>query len=366
MDRSMSRIERMKPSQPKKSKNQPPESTPPRKLTKKERDEHFAAHLPGVLAYHQTMLADGLRNKLLYKAVKQSVTPETAFLDVGAGTGVWAILAAKLGAKRVVAVEVEECLIPVIYKHAQENGVADRIEIIHGKSDDVRLKGRFDVIVSELFGNAAFGDEVVRSFVDIRSRFLAPGGVLIPQKLALAAVPVHFKRSIHEIPAELPLSCNFLRSIKLNYSQSVSIADRKRLKPLAAPQKIFEIDFRDIEMAPKLTDLRASWKLADISQANGFATSIHSTFTDKIDMNSLGSQSWGTALYQFVPFEGKAGELNFSLNMDAEKSNWTVSSSLKDSHPQSYSPIFAFTRMRMTQEMTPYRRFKPKVQKPAR
>lgn len=335
-------------------------SVPPHMHTMKEIDDMFAAHLPGVLAYHQTMLADGLRNKLLYKALRQTITPETRFLDIGAGTGVWAILAAKLGAKRVVAVEIEECLIPVIYKHAQENGVAGSIEIVHGRSDDVKIRGRFDVIVSELFGNTAFGEEVVKSFVDIRSRFLAPGGVLIPQKLALAAAPVHFKKSIHEVPAELPLSCNFLRSIKLNYSQAVSIADRKRIKPLAAPQKIFEIDFRDIETTPKLTDLRAAWKLADISQANAIATTIHSTFTDKIEMDSLGSQSWSTGLYEFVPFTGKAGELNFSLNMDAEKSNWTVSSSLKDSRPQSYSPIFAFTRMRMTQKMTPHRRFKPK------
>jgi 2-polyprenyl-3-methyl-5-hydroxy-6-metoxy-1,4-benzoquinol methylase len=104
------------------------------RLTRKQRDEHFAAHIPGVLNYHALMLADEVRNKLLYKAIRQSVNSETSFLDVGAGTGVWAILAAKLGAKRVVAIEIEECLIPLIYKHAQENGVADRIEIIHANS----------------------------------------------------------------------------------------------------------------------------------------------------------------------------------------------------------------------------------------
>ena len=127
-------------------------------MNKKEKDDAFAAHLPGVLNFHQTMLADGVRNKLLYKAIKQHVNTETSFLDIGAGTGVWAILAAKLGAKRVVAVEIEECLIPVIYKHAQENGVANRIEIIHANSNDVKIRGKFDVIVSELFGHDAIGE----------------------------------------------------------------------------------------------------------------------------------------------------------------------------------------------------------------
>src|SRR5438445_7189271 len=118
------------------------------KMKKKEKDEKFAAGLPGVLIYHQLMLADGVRNKLLYEAIKQNVTSDTNFLDIGAGTGVWAILAAKLGAKRVVAVEIEECLIPIIHKHAQENGVAGKIEIIHANSNDVKIRGRFDVIVS--------------------------------------------------------------------------------------------------------------------------------------------------------------------------------------------------------------------------
>src|SRR5882757_4562649 len=126
-------------------------------MKKQEKEELFAAQLPNTLHYHQKMLMDGVRNKLLFEAIKNHVTSETNFLDIGAGTGVWAILAAKLGAKRVVAVEIEECLIPIIFRHAQENGVAHKIEIIHGNSDHVKIRGKFDVIVSELFGSDALG-----------------------------------------------------------------------------------------------------------------------------------------------------------------------------------------------------------------
>src|SRR5687767_8497355 len=156
-------------------------------MKKKEKDEQFAAHVPGVLEYHRLMLGDAARNKLLSRAIKRCVTSETTFLDIGAGSGVWAILAAKLGAKRVVAVEVEECLIPIIHKHAQENGVANQIEIVHGKSNDVKIRGKFDVIVSELFADNAFGPDTINSFIDIRNRFLAKDGVLIPQKLTMVA-----------------------------------------------------------------------------------------------------------------------------------------------------------------------------------
>src|SRR6201999_3761702 len=113
-------------------------------------------HLAENTVYHARMLTDAPRNRGLQRAIESFVNENTSFLDVGSGTGVWAILAAKLGARRVVAIEIEECLIPLIFKHAQENGVADKIEIIHGNVDDVKLHEQFDVIVSELFGRDVY------------------------------------------------------------------------------------------------------------------------------------------------------------------------------------------------------------------
>ncbi len=329
-------------------------------MKKKERDEQFVTHLPGVLQYHQTMLADGVRNKLLAKVIEQSVTLETNFLDIGAGTGVWAILAAKLGAKRVVAVEIEECLIPIIYKHAQENGVADKIEIIHANSNDVKIRGKFDVIVSELFGNDAIGSETVKSFVDIRNRFLAQNGILIPQKLAMLAVPVYYDRSINDLPADLPLTTEFLKSIKLNYGRHLTLSDRANLEFFAEPQTLVEIDFRTVNDAPVLQDLSLTWKVKDLRKANAIVTFNQSTFTDEIEMDSFGSQSWGAILYEFAPFNAPTGELRFSVTLDAQNGNWSVSvPTSPEARPQTYSPVFAFTRLRMAQQMTPHRRFKP-------
>jgi 2-polyprenyl-3-methyl-5-hydroxy-6-metoxy-1,4-benzoquinol methylase len=228
-------------------------------MKQKEKDEQFAAHMPGMLQYHALMLGDAVRNKLLAKAIKRVVNKDTSFLDIGAGTGVWAIYAATLGAKRVVAVEMEECLIPIIFKHAQENGVADRIEIVHGKSDDVKVRGRFDVIVSELFGGDALGAETIKSFIDVRERFLAPGGVLIPQKLEMFAVPAHIDGIASDLPAGLRLKSDFLQAIKLNYPQNMSVVERDRIKFLAEPTKIAEADFRTVAEPPPLANLTASW-----------------------------------------------------------------------------------------------------------
>lgn len=336
-------------------------------MTKKEKDDVFAAHLPSVLQSHQLMLADGIRNKLLYKAIKHNVTENTRFLDIGAGTGVWAILAAKLGAKRVVAVEMEECLVPIIHKHAQENGVADKIEIIHADSNDVKIRGRFDVIVSELFGHDAIGAETVRSLVYIRDRFLAPDGMLIPQKLTLLAAPAYYRRSINDLPAALPLTTEFLKTIKLNYSQNLSLLHRKNVEFLAEPTKLIEIDFRTVTEVPMMKDLSLSWKVKNLRKANAIITFNRSTFTDEIEMDAFGSQSWGATIHEFVPFAKRSGELRFVVTYNSQKGNWAISvPSDPAAKTQNYGPVFAFTRVRMTQKLTSHRTIRARREKPKR
>ena len=325
-------------------------------MKRQDRDEQFAGKVPGVLEYHKKMLADGVRNSLLLKAIKKHVNKETSFLDVGAGTGVWAVIAAKLGAKRVVAIEVEECLIPIIHKHAQENGVGDRIEIVHGDSNNVKLRGKFDCIVSELFGGNAFGKETVESFVDLRNRFLAKDGVLIPQGLDCYAVPVFVDDSVETVPAKLPITCEFLKSLKRNYSRTADLDSRRRIKFLSEPKRLVELDFRTIEIPPAL-DFTAEWKLRNISKANAFAMFNASIFTEEIRMNSFDSQSWGTSIFEFKPFKEKAGTIKLDLKME-EKTMWTVSiPSNGNLKPETYAPAFAIARLRMNQKMTPYKKY---------
>ncbi|HMS40759.1 MAG TPA: 50S ribosomal protein L11 methyltransferase, partial [Pyrinomonadaceae bacterium] len=60
-------------------------------------DTAFYSRIQQTLVYHQGLLRDELRNKLFYESLKSRVTGETKVLDIGAGSGVWAIAAARLG-----------------------------------------------------------------------------------------------------------------------------------------------------------------------------------------------------------------------------------------------------------------------------
>ncbi|KXK02193.1 MAG: putative RNA methylase [Acidobacteria bacterium OLB17] len=325
-------------------------------LTKKERDERLAAHLPSVLQYHNTMLTDRVRNKLLKKAIRRALKPGMTFADIGAGTGVWAIFAAKLGASRVVAIEAEESLIPVIARLAEENGVAEKIEIVHGRSIDVHLRGRFDVIASEIFDSNAFGKETIASFVDIRERLLAKDGILIPERVDLMAAPVAHPAVAAAEALDLDIKTSFLRQLKLNYSDSLTFPAASNARFLAPPAELISVDLRTVKTETYTAAGEAVWRLRDVAKADAVATFPRSTFLDDIVMDSRESQSWSAGLYPFEKFEKGPGNLKFTLSQDTN--SW--SASLPDSPDvaeRNYSPVFAFSRLKMAQNTTRYRRF---------
>jgi len=64
--------------------------------------------------------------------------PDTVVLDLGAGTGVHGLMAARMGARRVYLVEPED-IISVAEEIAEANGLRDRVRCIQGRIEDVSL-----------------------------------------------------------------------------------------------------------------------------------------------------------------------------------------------------------------------------------
>ena len=69
-------------------------------------------------------------------------------LDVGTGTGILGISAAKLGASSVMCVDIDAQAVEIAHKNVAVNHVGDRVVIVN--SDVARIKGTFELIVANL------------------------------------------------------------------------------------------------------------------------------------------------------------------------------------------------------------------------
>ncbi len=145
-------------------------------------------HMYSVFAYGQ-MIADKGRMAAYERALRQAVTPGCVVLDIGAGTGILALLACRLGARRVYAIEPNDA-IGLAREIAAVNGYAKSIEFIQELSTKVALPEQADVIVSDLRGILPLFPGNVAAVADARKRFLASGGVLIPRQDELWAAVV--------------------------------------------------------------------------------------------------------------------------------------------------------------------------------
>jgi protein arginine N-methyltransferase 1 len=140
------------------------------------------------IADYGAMIADHARTGAFARALGAAITPGTVVLDIGTGTGIFALLACRFGVKRVYAVEPAN-VIEVAREIAAANGCADRIEFIQSVSTKVSLPQPADVIVSDIGGVLPWFQDHIPSIVDARRRLLAANGVLIPRRdTAWAAV----------------------------------------------------------------------------------------------------------------------------------------------------------------------------------
>ena len=125
------------------------------------------------------MINDKVRMKAYELALREIIEPGTVVADLGTGTGIFALLACKFGAKRVYAFEPNPA-IQVARDIAQANDFAERITFYQKLSTEVCLPEQVDLIVSDLRGVLPLQGLHIPSVIDARERFLKPHGWLIP------------------------------------------------------------------------------------------------------------------------------------------------------------------------------------------
>jgi SAM-dependent methyltransferase len=127
---------------------------------------------------HRTMIRDRVRTEAFRRAINSVVRRGDIVLDVGAGSGILSVFAARAGAARVYAVE-RTAIAALAEQLAAANDVGEIVTVIHGDVMDIELPEQVDVIVSEWLGGFGIDEGMLAPVIAARDRWLKPGGVMI-------------------------------------------------------------------------------------------------------------------------------------------------------------------------------------------
>jgi len=158
--------------------------------------------------WHFAMVNDVARNQQIEAALKRTVTADSVVLDIGAGTGLLSMMAARAGAKQVIACEANPTLAALAGEVVKNNGYSDRIRIINKASQQLDPKTDFpkntrpDVLVAEVFDTLVIGEGALSTFEHARRYLLAPDAVLIPRRALLYGGLIESERLWREGGAE--------------------------------------------------------------------------------------------------------------------------------------------------------------------
>jgi hypothetical protein len=205
------------------------------------------------------MVFDTARNRAYLRALEKVVTSRSRVMDLGAGLGVHGLYAASLGADSVCLVEPSP-VIEIARQIALDNGL-DNISCFPCRVEDLELDGAVDVLVSVFTGNFLLTEDLLPSLFLARDRFLAPDGVMIPDRAVMLVAPVmaedYYEEQLNAWLEGAPrvagkdapeLNFEAARSYAVNTAYSVK-SERLGGTRLAEPVQLMELDFRQADRA---------------------------------------------------------------------------------------------------------------------
>ena len=153
----------------------------------KERDDNYFDGY-GDLSIHCEMISDFHRTETYRKGIEDSgLVKNKIVLDVGAGSGILSMFAARAGAKHVYAIE-PSAVATDAQEIITENGFADKITIVRKLSEDLTLEdlggNKPDVIISEWMGYFLYFEGMLPSVIRAREMF-GNTALMLPQKCVL-------------------------------------------------------------------------------------------------------------------------------------------------------------------------------------
>lgn len=252
------------------------------------------------LSIHKLMLRDRVRCEAFSKALAETITPDCAVLDIGAGTGILSLFAVQAGARIVYAVERTDTA-KLARRIVLENGFENKIKIFQNDMENVELPEKVDVIVSEWLGGYGIDENLLPIVIHARDRWLKSGGKMLPSKVTSWIAPAYDELLLQDVVfwCNKPYGLNMTAIAKDTYQQLHCCRNHiKKEQILCAPQMMWRVDASTCQAddSQKVFDARMEFVTERKGSFNCLAAWFKAKLTDNITLSNEPSEEythWG-------------------------------------------------------------------------
>ena len=283
----------------------------------------------GDLELQRRMVADRRRTDAFAAALRQVVKPGDVVLDVGTGTGILAMMAAKAGAARVYAIDQAD-IAEAARRVVAANGLDGVVEIRQGAAAELQLPERVDVLVSEWLGNLAYVEGMLDDVLAARDANLKPGGRMIPGAIEVRLAPIddpvlygHDGPGFWREPVH-GLDLSVLEDLELAQARAVQI----RVEPwalLAEGAVVSAVDLHAAGPADVWSQGTARFTARRDGALNGFVGWFAALLAPGVPLDTgprHPETHWAQSYFAFPPRAVRAGEIlevRYQLARDPEE-----------------------------------------------
>lgn len=259
------------------------------------------AHCQIIPRWHFEMLNDERRNAAFQQALTNAVTPNTIVLDIGSGTGLLAMMAARAGAKETITCEMVPQLAELARDTVALNGLADRIVTLDKKSTSLTIGNQMvhkaNLLVTETVDCGLLGEGIVHSIAHAKANLLTEDAQIVPSAATVYAMVVESPRlrnlNLAHTAAGFDVSL-INRYATANYFP-VRL-DAFEYKPLTDPFEVFHFDFANETIADEHKTITVRAKHDGVGQCIIFWFSMQLDAENSISNEPRSTTHWEQAL----------------------------------------------------------------------
>ena len=198
------------------------------------------------------MADDPVRLRAFKSAISAVVGQGAVVLDAGCGLGTYAVLAARAGAARVYAID-DGPILEVARQVVEQNDCAHLVHLVRGRTTQLEPQERADVVIFEDYVAGLLLPPVAETVRDLCTRWLKPGGMLLPSRARLLLAPVE-SLELHRALARFDGTGDRVVGVDLSAAKRYAVQEPQMLslRPatlLADPALIATLELAVVETA---------------------------------------------------------------------------------------------------------------------